>query len=135
MADEAVSQKGEERWPIPKGEMGSLGVKDLPSIPLGRLYKLGPSIIVLGIALGGGELIMWPRLTAQYGAGLMWLAILGVSLQWFINVELGRYTIATGENPSLRVVRGRGRGSVGFGLLQHLSSICGPAGLRRVRRH
>jgi hypothetical protein len=89
---------GEEKWPIPKGEMGSLGVKDLPPIPLGRMYKLGPSIIVLGIALGGGELIMWPRLTAQYGAGLMWLAILGVSLQWFINVELGRYTIATGES-------------------------------------
>jgi hypothetical protein len=89
---------GEEKWPIPKGEMGSLGVKDLPPIPLGKMYKLGPSIIVLGIALGGGELIMWPRLTAQYGAGLMWLAILGVSLQWFINVELGRYTIATGES-------------------------------------
>jgi hypothetical protein len=89
---------GEEKWPIPKAEMGSLGVKDLPSIPLGKMYKLGPSIIVLGIALGGGELIMWPRLTAQYGAGLMWLAILGVSLQWFINVELGRYTIATGES-------------------------------------
>ena len=88
----------EEKWPIPKGEMGSLGVKDLPPIPLGKMYKLGPSIIVLGIALGGGELIMWPRLTAQYGAGLMWLAILGVSLQWFINVELGRYTIATGES-------------------------------------
>jgi len=93
MADESVSQKGEQRWPIPKGDMGSLGVKDLPAIPLGRMYKLGPSIIVLGIALGGGELIMWPRLTAQYGAGLMWLAILGVSLQWFINVELGRPTM------------------------------------------
>jgi len=88
----------EEKWPIPKGEMGSLGVKDLPQIPLGKMYRFGPSIVVLGIALGGGELIMWPRLTAQYGAGLMWLAILGVSLQWFINVELGRYTIATGES-------------------------------------
>lgn len=88
----------EGKWPIPKGEMGSLGVKDLPQIPLGKMYRFGPSIVVLGIALGGGELIMWPRLTAQYGAGLMWLAILGVSLQWFINVELGRYTIATGES-------------------------------------
>ena len=26
----------EEKWPIPKGEMGSLGVKDLPPIPLGK---------------------------------------------------------------------------------------------------
>jgi hypothetical protein len=98
MANESVSQRGEEKWPIPKAEMGSLGVKDLPPIPLGRMYKLGPSIIVLGIALGGGELIMWPRLTAQYGAGLMWLAVLGVTFQWFINVEIGRYTIATGES-------------------------------------
>ncbi|UCG04819.1 MAG: Nramp family divalent metal transporter, partial [Desulfobacterales bacterium] len=98
MADESVSKKGEEVWSIPKGEMGSLGVKAIPGVPLGRMFKLGPSIIVLGIALGGGELIMWPRLTAQYGAGLMWLAILGVSLQWFINVELGRYTLATGES-------------------------------------
>ena len=98
MDDEAVSKKGEEIWSIPRGEMGSLGVKSIPGIPLGRMFKLGPSIIVLGIALGGGELIMWPRLTAEYGAGLMWLAILGVSLQWFINVELGRYTLATGES-------------------------------------
>lgn len=95
MADE---KRGEETWTIPKGDMGSLGVKNMPQIPLGRMFKLGPSIIVLGIALGGGELIMWPRLTAQYGAGLMWLAIIGVSLQWFINVELGRYTLATGES-------------------------------------
>lgn len=98
MADESDSKKGQEIWDVPKGEMGSMGVKSLPSIPLGRMFKLGPSIIVLGIALGGGELIMWPRLTAEYGAGLMWLAILGVSLQWFINVELGRYTLATGES-------------------------------------
>ena len=119
MANESVSNKGGGRWPIPKGDMGSLGVKDLPSIPLGRLYKLGPSIIVLGIALGGGELIMWPRLTAEYGAGLMWLAIIGVSLQWFINVELGRYTIATGES----FFTGCSRAWKGFGWFWFISAF------------
>jgi hypothetical protein len=119
MADEGVSRKGEEVWTIPKGGMDSLGVKDLPAIPLGKMYKLGPSIIVLGIALGGGELIMWPRLTAQYGAGLMWLAIIGVSLQWFINVELGRYTIATGES----FFTGCSRAWKGFGWFWFASAI------------
>lgn len=119
MADEGVSRKGEEVWTIPKGGMDSLGVKDLPAIPLGKMVMLGPSIIVLGIALGGGELIMWPRLTAQYGAGLMWLAILGVSLQWFINVELGRYTIATGES----FFTGCSRAWKGFGWFWFASAI------------
>jgi len=119
MADEGVSRKGEEVWTIPKGGMDSLGVKDLPAIPLGKMVMLGPSIIVLGIALGGGELIMWPRLTAQYGAGLMWLAILGVSLQWFINVELGRYTLATGES----FFTGCSRAWKGFGWFWFASAI------------
>jgi hypothetical protein len=71
---------------------------DLPpkDLPFRRL--VGPGAILVGLAIGSGELILWPRLTAQYGPGMTWAAVLGVFLQLWINFEIGRYTIATGES-------------------------------------
>jgi Mn2+/Fe2+ NRAMP family transporter len=58
---------------------------------------VGPGAVLVGLAIGAGELIVWPITTARYGAGLAWAAMLGVALQLIINVEVGRYTLATGE--------------------------------------
>jgi len=70
---------------------------DLPHPP--RLKdSLGPSFILLGLALGSGELIMWPYLVSQYGLGLIWGGILGITLQYFLNTEIMRYTLARGES-------------------------------------
>jgi hypothetical protein len=54
-------------------------------------------MVLVGLAIGAGELIVWPIMTARYGAGLAWAAMLGVALQLIINIEVGRYTLATGE--------------------------------------
>ena len=71
--------------------------KDLPNPP--SLKKiLGPSFILLGLALGSGELILWPYLTSQYGLGLLWGALLGISFQFLLNTEVMRYTLAWGES-------------------------------------
>ena len=59
---------------------------------------IGPSFILLGLALGSGELILWPYLAANYGLGLLWGALLGVSLQYVLNTEVMRYTLAKGES-------------------------------------
>lgn len=75
----------------------SLSKKDLPAPP--SLKKLlGPSFILLGLGLGSGELILWPYLASNYGLGIMWGAFLGITFQFFINMEIERYALICGES-------------------------------------
>lgn len=70
---------------------------DLPSVPpLSR--SLGPSFILLGLALGSGELILWPYLVATHGLGLIWGGLIGITFQYFLNTEVMRYSLAHGES-------------------------------------
>jgi len=59
---------------------------------------IGVGIVVTGLAMGTGELILWPHLVTKYGIHLLWLALLGILAQYFINQEVARYTISTGES-------------------------------------
>lgn len=71
--------------------------KSLPTPP--SLWKtIGPSFVLLGLALGSGELILWPYLSAQYGLGLIWGALVGITLQFILNTEVMRYTLYWGES-------------------------------------
>src|SRR4051812_35369533 len=70
--------------------------KDMPEpLPLRRI--LGPSVILAGIGVGSGEYILWPYITTNVGLGFLWAAVVGVTLQYFLNMEIERYTLATGE--------------------------------------
>ncbi len=60
--------------------------------------SIGPSFILLGLALGSGELIMWPHLSSIWGMGLIWGAFLGISFQYVLNCEIMRYSLARGES-------------------------------------
>ena len=71
---------------------------DFPPKPRGFVNMIGPGAVLVGLAIGGGELIVWPILTARFGAEIVWAAMLGVVLQLAINIEVGRYTLATGES-------------------------------------
>ena len=72
-------------------------LKPFPApIPLKKI--LGPSFILLALGLGSGEVILWPYLTANYGLGLAWAALLGISFQYFINMEIERYALVKGES-------------------------------------
>lgn len=66
--------------------------------PLTLRQSLGPSFILLGLALGSGELILWPYLVSRYGLGIIWGGLLGITLQYFLNTEIMRYTLAWGES-------------------------------------
>jgi hypothetical protein len=72
---------------------------DLPALPGSFWQLVGPGAVLVGLSIGAGELIIWPRLTAQHGAAMTWAALLGVFFQMWLNLELGRYTLATGESP------------------------------------
>jgi hypothetical protein len=52
----------------------------------------------MGLAIGTGELILWPHLITNHGLTLLWLALLGITAQFFINREVARHEVATGES-------------------------------------
>ena len=41
--------------------------------------------------------MVYPYITSQVEVGLLWLAFVGFSAQYFLNMEIERYTLATGE--------------------------------------
>lgn len=65
-------------------------------ISLRRL--LGPSFIILALGLGSGEVILWPYLSSNWGLGIAWGAVLGITFQFFMNMEIERYTLVKGES-------------------------------------
>jgi hypothetical protein len=62
------------------------------------IAALGPGVIWLALAQGSGELIWWPYIVAKYGLGFLFLLVPACFLQWPLNVEIGRYTLLTGES-------------------------------------
>lgn len=66
---------------------------------------IGPSFIILGLGLGSGELILWPYLSSQYGMGIIWGAILGITFQFYMNMEIERYALARGESVFVGLAR------------------------------
>jgi hypothetical protein len=47
--------------------------------------------------LSSGEFVLWPFIASQVGLVLLWGALVGVVTQFFLNMEVERYTLATGE--------------------------------------
>ncbi|MBI1902267.1 MAG: Nramp family divalent metal transporter [Planctomycetia bacterium] len=82
---------------IPRGSLPPLRYRDLPEpVPIRKM--VGPSIILAGLALGSGEFILWPYITVKSGFVFMWACVLAVATQYFLNMEIMRWTLATGES-------------------------------------
>lgn len=79
-------------------------VKTMPEPPLFKSL-IGPSFILLGLGLGSGEIILWPYLTSNFGMGIIWAAVLGITLQFFINMEIERYSLVRGESVFVGLAR------------------------------
>jgi hypothetical protein len=74
----------------------SLEREDLPEpLPLRRV--LGPSLLLVAVAIGSSEFVLWPFVSSRAGLGLIWIAVIGLTTQFFVNMEIERYTLATGE--------------------------------------
>jgi hypothetical protein len=61
------------------------------------LAMIGPGLTFAGASIGGGEWLLGPAVTAQYGGALLWVATLSLWAQYFYNLEASRYTLYTGE--------------------------------------
>jgi hypothetical protein len=86
----------QEGWNVPTRTLPPIGSQDLPEpIPVRKL--LGASVVILATALGSGEFLIWPWITTQIGIAFLWLAVVGFFAQFVINMEIERYTLATGE--------------------------------------
>jgi hypothetical protein len=74
---------------------------ELPPPPfpkgLGWLGVVGPGVIVLGLSIGSGEFLLGPATFVKHGLSLLWVTLVAVFFQTMFNLELMRYTIATGE--------------------------------------
>lgn len=74
---------------------------ELPAPPtpkgLGWLGVVGPGIIVLGASIGSGEFLLGPAFFVRNGLSVLWVTIAAITLQTIFNLELMRYTLATGE--------------------------------------
>jgi hypothetical protein len=90
--------------PTRNGNLPPMPYRDMPEpLPLGKV--LGPSVILAGLGVGSGEYIIWPFITATVGTVFLWAAVLSVTVQYFLNMEIERYTLATGETAVSGFVR------------------------------
>ena len=72
-------------------------LKELPEAPAKSWGLIGPGLVASGVGLASGEFILWPFIASQVGLVFLWGMVLGVVIQWFLNLEIERYTLATGE--------------------------------------
>jgi hypothetical protein len=74
---------------------------ELPAAPrpqgIGWMSAVGPGVIALGASIGSGEFLLGPAAFVKYGLSLLWIVGIASLLQTFFNLELMRYTMATGE--------------------------------------
>ncbi len=76
-----------------------LKTADLPPRTRTFWQLAGPGAVLVGLSIGAGELVLWPWITAKFGASMLWAAAFGVFIQLWVNLEIGRWAIATGEAP------------------------------------
>lgn len=82
---------------IPHGKLPPMTWRDMPE-PISLRRMIGPSIILAGLALGSGEFILWPYITYKSQFIFFWACFIGVTTQYFLNMEITRWTLATGES-------------------------------------
>jgi hypothetical protein len=72
-------------------------VRELPAPPRNLWRIVGPGVVAAGVGVSSGEFILWPYIASQAGLVFLWGAAVGVVTQFFLNMEIERYTLATGE--------------------------------------
>ncbi|MEV4836327.1 Nramp family divalent metal transporter [Nonomuraea sp. NPDC049486] len=82
---------------VPSRVLPPVTVRDLPPPPRSAWPIIGPGLVGAGVGLASGEFILWPYIASQVGLIFVWGALIGIITQWFINMEIERYTLATGE--------------------------------------
>ncbi len=80
----------------PSKYLPPLEYRDIPGAAAAAKV-IGPSVILVGCGISSGEYIIWPYITSQVGLIFLWAAAAGIFMQLILNMEIERYTLATGE--------------------------------------
>jgi hypothetical protein len=81
---------------MPRWDLGEL--VDAPRFQWRNLLAMiGPGLVMGAAAIGGGEWLAGPAVTAKYGGALLWVATVSIFFQVIYNIEISRYTLYTGE--------------------------------------
>jgi hypothetical protein len=100
---EGKAQEGKtEVRVVPAGSIkGPWEVREMPEPPPLNLRGLfqwaGPAVILGALAVGGFEAYHAGYMGAKMYTGIFWLYLVSAFCQLFLNQEIARYTIATGE--------------------------------------
>ncbi|MGH3759509.1 Nramp family divalent metal transporter [Actinophytocola sp.] len=82
---------------FPAKHLAKPEIRALPEPPKSTWRIIGPGVIAAGVGLASGEFILYPYIASQVGLVFVWAALVGVATQFFLNMEIERYTLATGE--------------------------------------
>jgi hypothetical protein len=90
-----------EAQKMPNGALRPWNVADLPAPPKfnfrNAMAVVGPGTIALSMSIGSGEWLIGPSAAVRFGTSVMWIVIISVFFQVFLNQEFARYTLYTGE--------------------------------------
>ncbi|TDD39840.1 hypothetical protein E1286_34875 [Nonomuraea terrae] len=105
---------------VPARVLPPVEIRDLPEPPRSTWRFIGPGLVGAGVGLASGEFILWPYIASQVGLVFIWGAAIGIITQWFLNMEIERYTLATGET----ALTGFSRMWKHWGLVFVLMTLC-----------
>ncbi|MFC0527028.1 Nramp family divalent metal transporter [Phytohabitans kaempferiae] len=90
-----MTQTAADRFPT--RHLPGVTVRELPDPPRSPWRIIGPGVIAAGVGLASGEFVLFPYIASQVGLVFLWAAAVGIVTQYFLNMEIERYTLATGE--------------------------------------
>ena len=78
-------------------------VETHPEVPAPLPFRkfmvyIGPAMMTIALGLGTSELILYPRLTAEFGTGWVGMMVLSLIFQTVWAQEMARWTVMTGEH-------------------------------------
>jgi hypothetical protein len=101
MTTPLVVETASQQAPEARSGLGPWRIGELPPAPtprgFGWFHAIGPGVIALGVSIGSGEFLLGPAAFVKYGLSLLWVVGVASLLQTLLNLELMRYTLATGE--------------------------------------
>lgn len=82
---------------VQMGKLEPLKVVKIFPAYMGFWAAFGAGAIWASLAQGSGELIWWPYLVAKYGPAFIGIVLPACLMQYWVNLEINRYTTTTGE--------------------------------------
>jgi len=73
------------------------GIEEPPGSLCAALMRIGPGLILAGSIVGTGELIATTHIGAKVGFVLLWLVLFSCFIKVFVQIELGRSAIVSGQ--------------------------------------